>query len=147
MGWLTMFPRSSGYALLALSHLAAQPSGRLVGARDVAAATGIPVPFLWKILRDLSRRKFVRSFKGVRGGYELARSAERISVLEVLEKPAPRDRNRCLLDLPQCTDHHPCPLDAAWREQRSSAFASLRSLTLADVARHYRPREGGAHSR
>jgi Rrf2 family protein len=134
-----MFPRSSGYALLALTHLASQPSGRLVGARQIASAANIPAPFLWKVLRDLSRRKLVRSFKGVRGGYELAKSAERITVLEVIEKTAAHDRNRCTLGLPTCTEQRPCPLDAAWKACRSEMLASLRTLTVADVAAHYRP--------
>ena len=70
-----MFSRSAGYAVQALAYLAGQPSGKLTGAREIATATHIPMPFLWKILRNLSRTKLVRSFKGVRGGYELARSA------------------------------------------------------------------------
>ena len=79
-----MFSRSSGYAIQALTYLAAQPSGKLVGAREMATRLEIPMPFLWKILRKLSEKKLVRSFKGVRGGYELARPARAISVSEVL---------------------------------------------------------------
>ncbi|MBV9610531.1 MAG: Rrf2 family transcriptional regulator, partial [Acidobacteria bacterium] len=79
-----MFSRSAGYAVQALTYLAGQPSGKLAGAREIAEATQIPMPFLWKILRNLARKKLVRSFKGVCGGYELARAAERISVSEVL---------------------------------------------------------------
>ena len=70
-----MFSRTSGYAIQALTHLAGQPSGKLVGATEMAITLGIPKPFLWKILRRLSQKKLVRSFKGVRGGYELARPA------------------------------------------------------------------------
>ena len=132
-----MFSRSAGYALLALSHLAVQPSGRLVGAREIAAATGIPVPFLWKILRNLSRRKLVRSFKGVHGGYELARSAERISVLEVLESGRrPGLFRGCTLGLPGCSDQCPCPLDAAWKDLRKEVQTYFRKMTVADVAAH-----------
>ena len=80
-----MFSRSAGYAVQALAYLATQSSGRLTGAREIAAATRIPMPFLWKILRNLSRKRLVRSFKGVRGGYELARSAELITIKQVLE--------------------------------------------------------------
>src|SRR5215813_6356591 len=48
-----MFSRSSGYALQALTYLAAQPSGTLVGAAEIATRLEIPMPFLWKILRKL----------------------------------------------------------------------------------------------
>src|SRR5262249_7560855 len=80
-----MFSRSSGYAIQALTYLASQPSGRLVGAREIATSLDIPMPFLWKILRKLSHQKLVRSFKGVRGGYELARPASSIRMSEILQ--------------------------------------------------------------
>jgi len=57
-----MFSRSAGYAVQALTYLAAQPSGKLTGAREIAETLQIPMPFLWKILRNLTRKKLVRSF-------------------------------------------------------------------------------------
>ena len=57
-----MFSRSSGYAIQALTYLADQPSGKLVGAREMATRLERPMPFLWKILRNLSQQKLVRSF-------------------------------------------------------------------------------------
>jgi DNA-binding IscR family transcriptional regulator len=52
-----MFARSSGYAVKALTHLAGQPSGKLVGAREMATTLHIPMPFLWKILRKLGKKE------------------------------------------------------------------------------------------
>src|ERR1700757_4141834 len=80
-----MFSRSSGYAIHALTYLAEQPPGRLTGAREIAAAAQIPRPFLWKILRNLSQKKLLRSFKGVRGGYEMARAPGKITIAQILE--------------------------------------------------------------
>src|SRR5580700_8884822 len=111
-----MFSRSSGYAIQALTYLAAQPSGRLVGAREIAETLEIPMPFLWKILRNLSRKKLVRSFKGVRGGYELARPAKNISVSEVIAASAGARRSEmCLLGLERCDENNPCPLHSSWK--------------------------------
>ena len=93
-----MFSRSSGYALQALTYLAAQPSGKLVGAAEIATQLDIPMPFLWKILRKLNAKKLVRSFKGARGGYELARPAKNIRVSEVLAAGTEGDQlGRCVL--------------------------------------------------
>ena len=131
-----MFSRSSGYAIQALTYLAKQPSGRLVGAREMAGELEIPMPFLWKILRRLSEKKLVRSFKGVRGGYELARPAHAIRVAEVLA--AGRDGDQmggCVLGLEQCDDRDPCPLHTHWKSLRLQIEAQMKTTTLADLAR------------
>ena len=135
-----MFSRSAGYAVQALAYLATQPPGRLIGAREIARATQIPMPFLWKILRNLSRKKLVRSFKGVRGGYELARAAERISVRQILE--AAHDRGRlanCVLGLGPCDERHPCVLHDSWTDVRTRMDSFLEETTLAELATAHRP--------
>jgi Rrf2 family protein len=131
-----MFSRSSGYAIQALTYLAAQPSGRLVGAREVATNLKIPMPFLWKILRNLSEKKLVRSFKGVHGGYELARPAAAIHVQEVLA--AGHDGHLsgdCVLGLAQCNDREPCPMHTYWKGVREQIEATIKTTTLGDMAR------------
>ncbi|MCI0626445.1 MAG: Rrf2 family transcriptional regulator, partial [Acidobacteria bacterium] len=67
-----LFSRTAEYAIRAMAFLALQKPGKLTGAREISEAERIPIPFLWKILQLLTRRKLVRSFKGIRGGYELA---------------------------------------------------------------------------
>lgn len=130
-----MFARSSGYAVQALTHLAGQPSGKLVGAREMAMTLNIPMPFLWKILRKLGQRKLVRSFKGVRGGYELARPAKTIHVAEILMAGRDTDQvGRCILGLAQCSDREPCPLHSHWKDLRAQIEATLETTTLADLA-------------
>ena len=129
-----MFARSSGYAVKALTHLAGQPSGKLVGAREMATTLHIPMPFLWKILRKLGQKKLVRSFKGVRGGYQLARPAERIYVSEILTASQDSHVGRCILGLAQCDDQDPCPLHSHWKGLRVQIEETLESTTLADLA-------------
>jgi Rrf2 family protein len=51
----------------------------------VAAAEGIPERFLLKVLRPLVSARILHSLKGPNGGYRLARSADRISLLDVIE--------------------------------------------------------------
>jgi Rrf2 family transcriptional regulator, iron-sulfur cluster assembly transcription factor len=139
-GNFPMFSRSAGYAVQALTYLAAQPSGKLTGAREIGAAVGIPMPFLWKILRHLSQEKLVRSFKGVRGGYELARSAEKITLGQILAVTPDSDlASSCVLGLSQCDDRDPCPLHDLWRSVRGKIDEMMRRTTLADLA-HTAPR-------
>jgi len=129
-----MFARSSGYAVKALTHLAGQPSGKLVGAREMATTLDIPMPFLWKILRRLGQKKLVRSFKGVRGGYQLARPAETIYVREILMARQDNHVGRCILGLAQCDDQAPCPLHSHWKDLRAEIEHTLETTTIADLA-------------
>lgn len=135
-----MFSRSSGYAIQALTYLAAQPSGKLVGAREMATKLQIPMPFLWKILRKLSEKKLVRSFKGVHGGYELARPARAIAVSEVLAAGRGADQiGRCVVGLEMCDDRDPCPLHPQWKDLRKQIEARFRATTLTDLVQDSKP--------
>jgi Rrf2 family transcriptional regulator, iron-sulfur cluster assembly transcription factor len=131
-----MFSRSAGYAVQALAYLARQPSGKLTGAREIAEAEKIPTPFLWKILRNLSQKKLVRSFKGVHGGYELARDAKKITVSEILQATPDNDLSTiCVLGLERCNDENPCCLHNSWKSIRVKINSLMGQTTLADLAR------------
>jgi Rrf2 family iron-sulfur cluster assembly transcriptional regulator len=131
-----MFPRSTEYAIRALTFLALQPPGKLSGAREIAQAEQIPMPFLWKILQKLAARKLIRSFRGVRGGYELAKHPQRITVAKILKEMG-HDKllSRCLLGFPQCNNRTPCALHPLWRDHREALRQGLRGTTLADLSR------------
>jgi Rrf2 family iron-sulfur cluster assembly transcriptional regulator len=130
-----MFSRSAEYAIRALTFLAAQEPGKLSGAREIAEAESIPMPFLWKILQKLVAKNLVRSFRGVRGGYELARPAQRITLDKVLrEMGESQTLERCILGFAQCRKKDPCPLHALWSERREELSGVLRTTTLADLS-------------
>ncbi|MEE6260763.1 RrF2 family transcriptional regulator [Plantactinospora sonchi] len=71
------------YAVRAMLVIAdAHP--RLVKAAEIATVDRIPASFLTEILMDLRRNGLVLSFRGVEGGHGLARSADEISVGDIL---------------------------------------------------------------
>ena len=74
----------SEYALLALVHLARCPEGQFVSVETIAQAQKIPKKFLEQIMLLLKRERCVRSAKGNRGGYQLARPARSICLAEVI---------------------------------------------------------------
>jgi len=130
-----LFTRADEYAIRAMTFLAMQPAGRLVGAREISEAEKIPMPFLWKILQTLAKRRLIRSFKGFRGGYELAQPADKLTLNMILSANNDADRfRRCLLGLQQCSDEKPCPLHYRWRELRVGIEEMLENSTLADLA-------------
>ena len=77
--------RKSDYALRAVRCCANLPKGRYGSIRTISEAESIPREFLAKILKELTNRKILLSFRGVTGGYTLARDAREISFLNVIE--------------------------------------------------------------
>jgi Rrf2 family protein len=137
-----MFTRSAEYAIRAMTFLALQPAGKLSGAREIAQQEQIPMPFLWKILHNLTRKRLIRSFRGVRGGYELARPAGQISIEDILFATHGAEFvDRCVLGLHECSEQKPCPLHPVWKEIKQKMVHMLEQNTLADLARVLAERE------
>ncbi len=72
------------YAIRAVAELAVSANDSPVKADVVARAQGIPLRFLLNILFELKRANLVRSQRGPVGGYQLARSADDITLAEVI---------------------------------------------------------------
>jgi Rrf2 family protein len=130
-----LFSRSAEYAIRAMTFLATRKPGKLAGAKEISEAEKIPMPFLWKILQMLTKRRLARSFKGIHGGYELATEAGRIPLIEIVSVTDGREfRDSCILGLPQCDNRNPCPLHEQWKSIRAGVTRMLDETSLADLA-------------
>jgi Rrf2 family protein len=74
----------SEYALLALVFLARRNATGYVTVETIAVAQEIPQKFLEQIMLALKHARYVRSSKGQRGGYCLAKPADKISLAEII---------------------------------------------------------------
>ncbi len=77
--------RSTGYALIAVGYIAQNYQDGAVLAARVSKEYSIPLEYLLKILQQLVRANVLRSKRGPRGGFSLARPAENITMLEIIE--------------------------------------------------------------
>jgi Rrf2 family cysteine metabolism transcriptional repressor len=75
----------SPYALSALVELHRQGTAGPVPIAELARRREIPVQFLEQLFATLRRAGILRSQRGVKGGYSLARPAEEVTVLELVE--------------------------------------------------------------
>ncbi|MFO0972108.1 MAG: Rrf2 family transcriptional regulator [Phycisphaerae bacterium] len=126
-----MLSKTAQYALRAIVYVATQGRNRPVLAKEIASQTGIPSSYLSRILRDAARAGLLTSARGIGGGFRLARPAERIRLLEVLE---PFDdvinRSRCPFGQPRCNDDHPCGFHNYWKPISRAYHAMLEQTTL-----------------
>lgn len=79
------FSKSTGYALHALIHLARSERGQNVGIKELSALLGVSESYLSKIMSKLRQDGILNAVTGVNGGYELARSADQITFLDIVQ--------------------------------------------------------------
>jgi len=77
--------RSTGYALLAVGYIAKNQGEGVVLSQDISKRYDIPLEYLLKILQQLVRANVLRSKRGPRGGFSLAKPTNKITMLEVIE--------------------------------------------------------------
>jgi len=99
------------YALRAMVHLAGLPPESTANSETIALHTKVPQGYLSKVLRDLVVAELIVSQRGPNGGFTLARPAEKISMLDVVNAVDPLKRiRRCPLGNPAhvrlCPMHH-----------------------------------------
>src|SRR6201996_235482 len=75
----------SPYALSALVELYRQGGTDPIPIAELARRRQIPVQFLEQLFATLRRAGVLRSQRGVKGGYSLARPADEVTVLELVE--------------------------------------------------------------
>ncbi|OPC78136.1 transcriptional regulator [Embleya scabrispora] len=113
-----------------------------VPAARLAELHGVSGSYLAKQLQALSRAGLVGSVQGKCGGYVLTRSAERITVLDVVTavdgaEPAfvcTEIRTRGPLAMPPEACTRPCAIARAMAEADAAWRAVLGSITIADLA-------------
>jgi len=122
------------HAARALSYLASH--GReAVLVRDLADRTGIPGPYLAKIVNQLSRKGLVQTQRGVGGGVAPLRDPATLTLYDLcVALGDPIVETRCLLANATCSDERACPAHGFFVGHREKELEFLRSTTLADLA-------------
>src|SRR6266542_1552707 len=125
--------RASVYAFYGLAHIAGQPERRFVPLSEIHERYGVPEKHLAKIFQVLVRARILESARGVNGGFTLAKPANKISPLDVVDAlEGPIDDAGCLLLQQGCATHGACRINAVWRRAQDAMLTVLRRATLAD---------------
>lgn len=133
---LTLTKRGE-YGIRLVVLLAQQDSESRLTAAQLAEACSIPAGNVPTIVSILSRARILSCSTGRYGGCALARPAEEISALEVIEAlEGSLEIPHCLLDSRRCHDKDPeCAVHPAWSKGRDAAIMALADTSLADVVR------------
>lgn len=123
------------YALRALIVLG-QRSNTVTPIGEIATQTLVPVNYLEQILLQLKHLGYVRSKRGVQGGYALRKLPEQVVIGEVIRRlEGPLAPMGCV----SVTAYDPCPLEEAcllkplWALVRDTMARLLEETTLDDL--------------
>lgn len=126
-----MLTKAGEYAVRCMVYLAGETGLRVVPRKEIVEAMDIPGPFLGKIAQALSRAGLIQVVQGARGGYRLLKSAERISLLEVIEAVEGEIfLNECLFRPESCGRSGHCRVHRVWKEAREGLRRTLAGATL-----------------
>ena len=109
-------------------------------ATDISKKRHIPEKFLFQISNDLIDKKLIKSMRGPKGGYSLAKNASDISVADVIES---LDKSMapvaCLDDTESCKISGNCAQQNMWSEVEEVLISKLETVTIKDLADKEKP--------
>jgi Rrf2 family protein len=130
--------RAGEYAIIGLLYLAKQPAERMVMIDEISEAEGVPKSFLAKIFQSLAKGGFVRSNRGAGGGFSLAKPANKITLLQILQcVEGAFALQKCVTDDPECvvstTRMSSCTLCGVFAEAQNRVNEVFARTTLTDL--------------
>lgn len=125
--------RRADYSLRAVLHLARDEDDALHPAREIAAAMDVPVSWLPQLLSALVTAGIVQSVTGRAGGHRLARPADAVTLLDVIDAVEPERAPTCVLRGGPCSWEGRCAFHEPWAAAKQALKDRLATTTFADV--------------
>lgn len=129
-----MITRKTDYAIRCVLHLA-ESENDVVMLNEISTEREIPKSFLAKTLQTLARAGVVESLRGVKGGYKLAKKADEISLLDIVEiMEGTVAMNICAVDKRDCDFSSTCTVHPVWVEIRKDVEDRLKQWNFAKLS-------------
>lgn len=125
--------RSVSYALGVLLRVHTRGSERLETAARISKGCDLPPRFLYRILRKLVDRGLLQATSGPKGGYRLARKAEAITLLDVVQAIDGPVKAVKLTPIHSAQRGAIKQVNRLCEENAKSFAASLKEVTLASL--------------
>jgi Rrf2 family protein len=125
------------YGVICALHLAKRAAEGPITGREIAERERLPSDYVEQILLRLRRAGIVRSTRGARGGYALARDPEAISIRDVIEASEMTTFDLHCLTHPveeeRCSSSHNCSIRPVWMLLQRRIDDVLESVHLSDL--------------
>ncbi len=124
------------YALRVVLYLSKLGYGEKAEARLISEHESIPHRFLLKLLRKLTKKNIVKSFRGVNGGYALNKHPEQINLYDIiLAIDGPIYMNRCMSSPENCNLSRSsfCEIHKALSKVQNNLIAELKNVNFKNL--------------
>jgi Rrf2 family protein len=125
------------YGVICALHLAKRVGEGPVTGRDIAASERLPVDYVEQILLRMRRAGIVKSTRGARGGYALARPPAEVSVRDVIAASELQTFDLHCVTHPveeeRCSASHTCSIRPVWQLLQERIDSVLDSVRLSDL--------------
>jgi FeS assembly SUF system regulator len=125
------------YATVVMTVLAAHRSSApeaVLSASELAERAGLETPTVAKVLKPLAQAGLVAATRGANGGYRLARAADAIGLIEIVEAlEGPLGMTECSVHAGNCGIEQSCGVRANWNRINEVVIDALRNVTLAQM--------------
>jgi Rrf2 family protein len=125
------------YGVICALHLARRVSEGPITGREISELERLPGDYVEQILLRLRRAGLVRSTRGARGGYALARPATDISIRDVIEASEMTTFDLHCVSHPveeeRCSSAHNCSIRPVWMLLQRKIDDVLEGVRLSDL--------------
>ena len=122
------------YAVRAIIELAQNGNNKPLQLKIIAKRQDISVKYLEQLMAVLRSGGFVRSVRGSKGGYVLAKTPDQIKLNDVLHRlEGPVATVECVEDKDCCTRSADCAARSLWMQVERAIEKILESVTLQDL--------------
>ena len=126
--------KMSDYALLLTNYMVGRTDS-LCTTEDIVKACRLPLATVRKLLKKLVDAQIVISYRGVRGGYRLAREPRDITIAEVIGAiEGPIALTECSQQQGECNLSADCGLRQNWNYVNQIVAALFSNISLAQMA-------------
>jgi len=123
------------YGVRAMIELARHEGHGPTLLKDIARAEGISAEYLEQLMVPLRTAKLLRSVRGAKGGYFLARPPDQIRLKEIISAlEGDLMPVHCVAEPERCVRASTCAAREVWSEVAEAIDKVLTRITLADLA-------------
>ena len=126
------------YGLRILIDLATHDANKPRLVRDIAESQQISEKYISRLIVDLRRARLVRSVRGMKGGFFLARPPKEITLLDILETmEGTVSIVDCVMAPEKCPRHGGCTARGIWQKLNGGIRELMRSITFEEILAEY----------
>ena len=129
-----LVPMKVDYGVRTLVYLAQQDLTQFTSTSEIGTAQHIPEPYLLRICSELQKSGLIESRRGPQGGHKLAKSADLISVSDVVDSVdyslAPID---CVEEPEGCRLSGACSQRELWSDVEAMLLEHLSKVKISEL--------------